>query len=108
MTIHKIQLCFLLSNDFCFSVAVSTAPKPKAPEGKLSKNKKKKMKKKAKKQQLLIEQQLQQLEERDREVSTSASRSTRACCATHSFRTSHSSPSQASPLIAAALRVNSV
>nr|KAG5711334.1 hypothetical protein BaRGS_006031 [Batillaria attramentaria] len=47
--------------------AVSTAPKDKAPDTKMSKNKKKKLKKKKKRQQQLIEMQLQQLEEIDRE-----------------------------------------
>ena len=51
-----------------FNHTVSTAPKVKPPEGKMSKNKKKKMKKKQKKQQELIDKQLKQLEELDREV----------------------------------------
>ena len=45
---------------------VSTAPKEKAIEAKMSKNKKKKLKKKKKRQQQLIEMQMQQLEELDR------------------------------------------
>ena len=47
--------------------AVSTAPKEKVAEVKMSKNKKKKLKKKKKRQQQLIEMQLQQLEELDKE-----------------------------------------
>ncbi|KAK7101658.1 SRSF protein kinase 1-like isoform X1 [Littorina saxatilis] len=47
--------------------AVSTAPKDKPVEAKMSKNKKKKLKKKKKRQQQLIEMQMQQLEELDRE-----------------------------------------
>ncbi|XP_076447214.1 SRSF protein kinase 3-like isoform X2 [Babylonia areolata] len=46
--------------------AVSTAPKEKAVEAKMSKNKKKKLKKKKKRQQQLIEMQMQQLEEIDK------------------------------------------
>ena len=46
---------------------MSTAPKERNQEQKMSKNKKKKMKKKQKKQQELIEKQLQQLEELDKE-----------------------------------------
>ena len=45
---------------------MSTAPKEKVHDAKMSKNKKKKLKKKQKKQQELIEQQLQQLEEIDK------------------------------------------
>ncbi|KAL8587079.1 hypothetical protein ACOMHN_026047 [Nucella lapillus] len=47
--------------------AVSTAPKEKVVEVKMSKNKKKKLKKKKKRQQQLIEMQMQQLEEIDKE-----------------------------------------
>lgn len=50
--------------------AVSTAPKEKAVEAKMSKNKKKKLKKKKKRQQQLIEMQMQQLEELDKEKGT--------------------------------------
>ncbi|XP_025106527.1 SRSF protein kinase 3-like isoform X2 [Pomacea canaliculata] len=45
--------------------AVSTAPKDKVVEAKMSKNKKKKLKKKKKRQQQLIEIQMQQLQELD-------------------------------------------
>ena len=49
-----------------FFFTVSTAPKEKAIEAKMSKNKKKKLKKKKKRQQQLIEIQMQQLKELDR------------------------------------------
>ena len=47
--------------------SVSTAPKEKVVEVKMSKNKKKKLKKKKKRQQQLIEMQMQQLEQLDKE-----------------------------------------
>lgn len=52
-----------------FVVPVSTAPKEKpVADIKMSKNKKKKLKKKAKRQQALLEIQMQQIEELEKET----------------------------------------
>lgn len=65
MVNKRIVYIMLIKSVLYFSV--STAPKDKIPDAKMSKNKKKKLKKKKKRQQQLIEIQMQQLEELDRE-----------------------------------------